>query len=133
MGSYGRPKLADEERRTALSLNVRFNAREKGIVEAKAQQAGLTLTEWARLAAIGSRPPTRRVIPEINRAAWLELSKLAATLNHAIWRFRPGDEHGLRAAIERVREQLASVRNGLIGNTEEPEKWHRSDLKRCLP
>jgi hypothetical protein len=122
MGKYGRPKLADDERREALSLNVRFNERERRIVEAKAQAAGVTVTEWARLASLEQEPPERRVIPEVNRAAWLELSKLAATLNGAIWRFRPGDEYQLHAAIENVRWQLASFRNGLIGNAEEQKK-----------
>jgi len=116
VGKYGRPRLADDERREALSLNVRFNEREKRIVAAKAQAAGVTPTEWARLATLQREPPERRLIPEVNRAAWLELSKLAATLNGAIWRFRPGDEHELRATIESVKAQLASFRNALIGN-----------------
>lgn len=122
MGKYGRPKLPDEERREALSLNVRFNEREKEIVAAKAHAAGVTMTEWARLATLEREPPERRMIPEINRTAWLELSKLAATLNGAIWRFQLGDEHELRAVIESVKGQLASFRNGLIGNVEEQER-----------
>ncbi len=69
MAKYGRPKLSDAERRETLTLNVRFNEQEKRIVKEKAQQAGVTPTERARLAALEQRPPVRRMIPELNREA----------------------------------------------------------------
>lgn len=119
MGRYGRPKLPEAERRTALTLNVRFNEQEKEIVERKAHDAGVTVTEWARLAALEQRPPERRVIPEINREAWLELARLAATLNEAMWQFQSGDTCSLRVMIESVQAQLGDVRNRLIGNASE--------------
>jgi hypothetical protein len=116
MGRYGRPKLTDEERRTALTLNVRLNIGERGIVERKAREAGVTPTEWARLAALEKSPPVRRVIPEINREAWLELARLAAAFNTALGRFRAGEEGELATAFEALRDELAWVRNRLIGN-----------------
>ena len=122
MGKYGRPKLSDEERRTALTLNVRLNASEREIVEQKAHDAGVTPTEWARLAALERSPPARRVIPEINREAWLELARLAATLNAALGRFRSGEEDGLASLTEPLRGELAHVRNLLIGNDGGGEK-----------
>ena len=118
MGKAGRLKLPDTERRTAGQLVVRLNARELEAVRRKAEEAGVTPTEWARYAALGRTPPPRQVIPELNRKAWLELSRLAATLNGAIWRFRPGEEDSLRAGVERVRRELAGVRNLLIGGEE---------------
>jgi hypothetical protein len=118
VGRGGRPKLKDGERRTAGQLVVRLNERERETVTRKAEEAGVTPTEWARYAALGRTPPPRRVIPELNRKAWLELSKLAATLNGAIWRFRPGGEDSLLANVERVRRELAEVRNMLIGGEE---------------
>jgi hypothetical protein len=119
VGKSGRPKLTDEERRTAGQLVVRLNAAELEIVTRKASQAGITVTEWARFSALGRTPPPRHVIPELNRRAWLELSKLAATLNGALWRFRLGGEDSLRADVERVRGELAEVRNLLIGGGQE--------------
>lgn len=107
--------MGEGERRVAGALLVRLNEREREIVSAKAKDAGVTPTEWARFAALEKAPPPRHVIPELNRAAWLELSKLAATLNGALWRFRPGGEESLMAGIERVRNELAEVRNLLIG------------------
>lgn len=75
----------------------------------------MTMHEWARLAALERDPPARPVIPELNREAWLEMAKLMATLNGAIWRFQGGREGDLRAAVESVRRELAAVRNLLIG------------------
>lgn len=116
MGKYGRPKLPEGERRDAGALLVRLNQKERKIVDEKAATAGVTPHEWARLAALERDPPERRLIPELNREAWLEMAKLMATLNGAIWRFQPGREGALRAAVEGVRQELAAVRNLLIGS-----------------
>lgn len=115
MALKGRPKLGDEERRTAGFTNTRFNAEEWETVCAKAAAAGVTPTEWTRFAALERTPPRRRVIPELNQKAWHELARLAATLNGAMWRFRPGQEAELRALFETVRRELATVRGLLIG------------------
>lgn len=111
----GRPKLDASERRTAGQLVVRLNERELDVVTRRAAAAGVTPTEWARFAALGTPLRARQIIPELNRAAWLELSKLAAALNGAVWRLKPGGEESLRGRIERVRNDLAEVRNLLIG------------------
>jgi hypothetical protein len=117
MARFGRRKLPDNERRTAGTLNVRLNERELKAVEEKARQAGVTPTQWARFAALERNPPERRVIPALNQSAWLELSKLTATLNGAVWRFRPGSEQALSTLFEIVQHELASVRSQLVGDT----------------
>jgi hypothetical protein len=53
----------------------------------------------------------------LNREAWLEMARLMATLNGAIWRFQAGGEESLRASVEAVRQELAEVRNLLIGGS----------------
>ncbi len=103
-------------------MNVRLNTGEREIVERKAREAGVTPTEWARLAALEKSPPARRVIPEINREAWLELARLAATLNTALGRFQTGDGGELASTFEALRGELAGVRNQLIGNDERGEQ-----------
>jgi hypothetical protein len=118
MAKRGRPKLPPAERRAAASLNVRFNEAEWKKVEAKARAARLSPTEWARYAAIERNPPAPIIIPELNKSAWRELARLAATLNGAMWRFRPGAEESLRALFEGVRRELGSVRRQLIGGGE---------------
>lgn len=118
MTKLGRRKLPDEQRRTAASLNVRFNQHEWEAVEQKAAAAGVTPTEWARLAALGRNPPPRRVVPELNQQAWRELGRLAAALNGAVWRFHPGAEGGLREMFDAVRRELYAVRMQLKGEAE---------------
>lgn len=122
MGKYGRPKLSTDARRDCLSLNVRLNREERETVERKAREAGVTVTEWARLAAVEKSPPARRVIPEINRVAWLELAPLAAMLNGANERFQNEDDPEITRTFDALRQELASVRNGLIGNGKEGER-----------
>lgn len=115
MGKYGRPKLDPSQRRDAATLNVRLNQEERIIVEEKARDAGITAHEWARLAALERHPPVRPIIPEINHAAWLETAKTLATLKGAIWRFQPGMDDSLKAILERVKDELVTVRKLLIG------------------
>lgn len=118
MARLGRRKLPDEQRRTAASLNVRFNQQEWNTVEAKSRSAGVTPTEWARLAALERHPPPRRTVPELNETAWRELARLAATLNGQMWRFRPGADDRLRELFLAVRQELHSVRMELKGEAE---------------
>jgi hypothetical protein len=118
MARLGRRRLPDEQRRAAASLNVRFNQQEWETVERKAAAAGVTPTEWARLATLDRDPPPRRVVPELNEEAWRELARLTAALNGAMWRFRPGAEGGLRELFLSVREELYHVRMGLKGEAE---------------
>lgn len=115
MGRYGRPKLPDHVRRTAGTISIRLNHEERQIVEEKASQAGVTPHEWARLAALQRDPPFRQLIPEINCEASLEMARLMATLNGAVWRFQPGAEGAIREAIERLMNELAGLKKMLIG------------------
>jgi hypothetical protein len=118
LGKYGRPKLPAKERRDAGALHIRLNEEELRIVEEKASQAGVTTHEWTRCAALERDPPKRQVIPELNQEAWLEMARLMATLNGAIWRFQPGAEASLKAIMEAMRGELAEVRNLLIGGSQ---------------
>lgn len=118
MGRLGRRKLPDKQRRTAATINVRFNAPEWEVVVQKAADAGVSPTAWARSATLGRNPPPRRDVPELNEKAWRELGRLVATLNGAMWRFRPGLEDGLRELFEVVKRELHKVRMELKGASE---------------
>lgn len=117
MARLGRRKLPDQERRTAGALNIRLNKYELRVIEEKAREAGITPTQWARFAALERDPPERRIIPPVNQLAWLELSRLTATLNGAIWRFRPGGEQALSRLFDTIRRELSSVRSQLVGDS----------------
>jgi hypothetical protein len=114
MGRYGRPRLPEGERRDAGALYVRLNAEERRAVEEKASAAGVTPHEWARLAAL-ERDPPQRIIPELNHEAWLQTARQVAALEQAVWRFEPGDEASVIAAVESVRQEIRAVRKLFIG------------------
>jgi hypothetical protein len=90
------------------------------MVEEKATAAGLTPTEWARQATLERDPPPRRAVPELNQKAWLELARLAVTLNGAMWRFptrsggRTEDAFRRRPAGALSRQNPAQGRVGVI-------------------
>ncbi len=112
---YGRPRKPDAERRTAANVNIGFNEQEWRTVSGKAAEAGVTPTEWARLAALGRNPPPRRVVPALNETAWRELSRLATAQTRVTWHFRPGGEDGLRELLLSLRGELHTVRMQLKG------------------
>jgi hypothetical protein len=118
LGKYGLPRLPEDQRREAGALHIRLTRDERRVVEEKASQAGVTPHTWAYHAVMERDPPRRQIIPELNREAWLELARLATTVNSAVWRFRPGGEEALRDAVERLRGELAEVRNLLIEGSE---------------
>jgi hypothetical protein len=115
VGRYGRPKLPAHKRRDAATLNIRLNQEEREIVEEKARDAGITVHEWARFAALERHPPLRPIVPEINHAAWLQTGELMETLTGTIHRLREGRQGSLLAAVEGIRAELATVRNLLLG------------------
>lgn len=121
MGRYGRPKLPENERREALTLNVRFNEQEKQILIEKARRAGVTATEWVRFCSLEIDPPERRVIPELNREAWLELSRLNSLLCAEITDISDHENVELKDSLITLQQLLIDVRNRLIGN-EKKEK-----------
>ena len=55
------------------------------------------------------------MIPEVNRQAWVELSRSASNLNQIAKKLNEGDQ----ADIEQIRKELAAFRAALIG-TDQP-------------
>jgi hypothetical protein len=115
VGRYGRPKLNPGQRKDAARVNLRLNEEERIIVEEKARDAGVTVHEWTRLAALERHPPARPIIPEINHEAWHQTAKTLATLKGAIYRSQPGADAELRALLESVKDEIVGLRRSLIG------------------
>ena len=119
MGKCGRPKMAEEKRRGAKAYNVRYNEIESSIVEEKAAYAGTTPTEWIRAASLERQPKSKKVIPEINQQAYLQLSKLIEAATEQIWNFAPGDEDELHEILLEVRREVGKLQNILTGQTDD--------------
>lgn len=73
----GRPRLIAEERR-AFSIRPGFNEHEFSTLENRAEIAGLDLCEFVRRLALNQQ---FLAVPQINRQALAELSKIGTNLN----------------------------------------------------
>jgi hypothetical protein len=70
----------------------------------------ITRSEWIRRLALDREIPPK--VPEINRAVWTELSRLAGNLNQLSKRLNSGP---VNAEIRNVASLLAETRAAIIG------------------
>ena len=111
---YGpKPKPAHEQRRHPISCRV--NDAEIAIIDQR--RGKVSRGEWLRLAAL-SKPP--RIVPEVNKVAWAELSRAAGNLNQLARAINEGrwpvkDAPGAKATLMELRAHLDAVRASLIG------------------
>lgn len=103
----GRPKLSERDRRTH-TVSARFNPAELHHLDVLSASVGLRRGEFLRVAALESVPPT---IPELNKHAWIKLSKSAANLNQLA---RHINENGVQSDITEISNMLAYFRQILI-------------------
>lgn len=78
----GRPKKPEEERRT-LTHGLRLSPKEKEELEARADRAGLSLSEYLRRKALGKPVKTKvdgKALKELNRIG-VNLNQLARAAN----------------------------------------------------
>lgn len=105
----GAPALPDEQKRTH-TVSTRFNPAELKELDRLSTSVGLRRGEYLRLAAFQSLPAT---IPELNKEAWLELSRAASNLNQIAYQLnKKGVE--IDVDIEEVGNMLAYFRQILI-------------------
>lgn len=109
--SRGRPAVAPEHRRRH-AVTCRLTDAERDHVNAA--RGGVTGGEYIRLAALAAPP---RVVPEINREAWLDLARVIGNLNQLVAKLnrnKPGAGDAMRIITD-VRDQVARLRFELIG------------------
>lgn len=75
----GRPRGLPETVRR-MTIGVRVNDAEWQTLQARARHMGMSPAQWLRTAALSRRLPPPPV-PETNRAAYAELTRLAVNLN----------------------------------------------------
>lgn len=105
----GAPALPDEQRRRH-TVSTRFNPAELKELDRLSASVGLRRGEYLRLAAFQALPPT---IPELNKSAWLELSKAAGNLNQIAYQL---NKKGVDVDVDirEVENMLAYFRQILI-------------------
>lgn len=112
----GRPSLPDSERRI-VRLQPGFTMDEIEAVEERAAALGIDSCEWLRTAALGL---TVKSVPAINRAAYSELSKLAANINqiaHVANATSAVNTSDLIKTLSEVRIEVQTLRSELIGGS----------------
>ena len=105
------PKPADERR--WHSVSCRLTDDELALVDAR--RGKVRRGEWLRLAAL-SKPP--RIVPEVNRAAWVDLARSASNLNqiaHAINSGSLSSTSDLASVLDGLRADLDALRLAMIG------------------
>ena len=94
------------------TVSVRLNAAELAWLDE--QRGGYRRGEWLRRAAFGRRLPGG--VPEINREAWSELSRLASNLNQLQRAINEGRASGVDLSeLDALRDAVRRLRADLIG------------------
>lgn len=114
----GRPKAAPEDKRGLSLPPIKVNEVERIRIEARAQAAGIPVSTWVRYAAQEIEPPKRHVIPKLNQEAWFRLGEELNSLRRIKWKLGTRGESSLITVLNRVEEELKTLRNKLIGATE---------------
>jgi hypothetical protein len=105
----GAPKLSGEQKR-GHTVSSRFNKDELHELDIRSTSVNLRRGEYLRLASLDRLPAT---IPELNKSAWLELSKAASNLNQIAYELnKKGME--VDVDIDEVSNMLSYFRQILI-------------------
>lgn len=94
-------------------VSVRLDAAELAWLDAARAKVGMARGEYLRCAAVGKLPPEVPAIPELNREAWVALSKAATNLHQYARHLAVGDRPDLAA----IRRSLTEFRLALVGAT----------------
>ncbi len=78
MKNVGRPKSTNPK---IISFGFRCTIDEAYLLKSKAYSIGMTPGAFSRYCALNKRIPNAKVVPEINRKFWYELSKIGNNLN----------------------------------------------------
>ncbi|EBP9818637.1 ATP-binding protein [Salmonella enterica] len=112
-GKFNTDKLSLQKIRTHC-VSVRLNEEELNILNDK--RGEYKKGEWLRMASLNTLPP---VLPEINRAAWVELGRLAKDLNHLLKLLdkKSPDSELTRTELFAIMRQIKTLREHLIPST----------------
>ena len=106
---YGPKPLAENDRR-GHTVSVRLNVGELAQVDEQRAKVNMQRGEYLRTAALHHLPPS---IPELNKTAWVELSRIGGNLNQIAHQLNAGDS----LPIAEIQQALGELRRALIGVT----------------
>ncbi len=109
----GRPK-GDPSVVRRITIGVRVNAAELEILRIKASHMGMSPAQWMRTAALRRQLPPPPV-PEANRAAYAELTRLAVNLNQIARAANEGHAVVSSHILLGVRQEIIRLQRALLG------------------
>lgn len=98
-------------------VSVRLAAAEMAWLDAARAKVGMARGEYLRCAAVGKLPREMPSIPELNREAWVALSRAATNLHQYARHLAVGDRPDLAA----IRLSLTEFRLALVGAELRPD------------
>ncbi len=110
MGKRGpAPKPKSEHRNTRVS--VYFSDDELAALDHR--RGGRSRGQWLREAGLGELPA---LVPELNREAWVDLSRVAGLLGRYVVAIEVGNAKGMPSSVvTELRDQVQQLRNDLLG------------------
>lgn len=104
------PTPQPDKRRT-IRVNVYLDDKEASDLDLLRSRVGLQRSDYMRLSCFANLPPQ---IPELNKEAWLSLSRLSSNLNQ----LSKNLNSRIEIDINELSELLSELRNTLIGVTQ---------------
>ncbi len=100
-------------------ITVRYSEEECAELKTSAKNAGKTLSDYLRARSLGKRVKAVASIPEVNRAAYIELSKLSSNLNQLTHHLNKGlvksiDGNHLLDALRKTYKSTEGLRLELV-------------------
>lgn len=108
----GRPPV-DPELRREQRFGFRCSEKEAERIRTKAEAAGLTPGEFARQAALSQK--VKSGVPEINREAYQQLTRIGANLNQLTKAVNSGEANLDAEVLEDLRESLRRLQAQIAG------------------
>ena len=109
----GRPK-GDPSAVRRITIGVRVNAAELETLQRKASYMGMSPAQWLRTAALSRQLPPSPV-PEANREAYGELTRLAVNINQIARAANEGRAVVSSTILLGVRKEIIRLQRALLG------------------
>ena len=109
----GRPK-GDPSSVRRTTIGVRVNAAELELLRIKASHMGMSPAQWLRTASLQRQLPPPPV-PEANRAAYAELTRLAVNLNQIARAANEGRAAVSSHILMALRKEVNRLQGALLG------------------
>ncbi|MBW4532355.1 MAG: MobC family plasmid mobilization relaxosome protein [Pleurocapsa minor HA4230-MV1] len=113
-----------KQKESRKNYPLRLSPSERQILQIKADEANLKLSEYLRVAGLNATISSPAKMPEINRATYIELGQIGNNINQIAKTIYSYQQRGitfdeicieLQAELEKLKSQLQKIRLETIG------------------